>query len=207
MLDLIVIIAFGIAVIVACGFAFTWLSNFSGRWRVRDRTEEREFETFLRENHDPNFIPPEARRHSGGVLIPEASAQPALSTAPPAAPPWQPPPPPSQAPVPFGSFASVAEGGPADVAQRLIRLGLLRDFEGRLSLDGEPDGLIYRMKSGRVAVILPRLEAAAVLAQQARRFDVLFVALDNGGLLVVEDFQKRMGSLMNEGSPSFPGVR
>ena len=82
--------------------------------------------------------------------------------------------------------ASAALGGTAtDSAQavevvltRLRSGGLLVGLEGTLYLsDGQSEGKIIRLRDGKTAVVLPRLETAEFLARQIKRFDMCIVVL------------------------------
>jgi len=57
--------------------------------------------------------------------------------------------------------------------------GLLEGIEGAIYLsDGRSEGKIVRLRSGKMAVVLPYLESAEFLARQIKRFDLCIVALD-----------------------------
>jgi hypothetical protein len=109
----------------------------------------------------------------------------------------------SPAPPPAPSVAPPAQAvtgpvGPEEVARRLYGLRILTEREGRIPLMLPPDGLIYRMKRGGVAAILPRMESPEAMGHLAKRFDLVFAELPDGEVLVVERLQARLPTLMDD---------
>ncbi len=87
------------------------------------------------------------------------------------------------------------------VAQRLQSLAILEEQQGKVSLPVPPDGLIYRLKRGGAAVIVPRIESAEVMNHLTKRFDLVFIALGTEEILVLERFQSRLKELTDIGLP------
>lgn len=90
--------------------------------------------------------------------------------------------------------------GPEGVARRLQALQICTDFEGRLPLSLPPDGLIYGLRRGGLCAILPRQESSDVMHHYCRRFDLVFVELQDGDVLIYERLQNRIPELVEEKS-------
>ncbi len=96
--------------------------------------------------------------------------------------------------------ATPAEGASEDVeelAQRLYKLRIVTEMEGRIPLPLKPDGLIYRMRSGKTCGILPRLESEAQMQHFCKRFETVFTLGPSGEVLVVERLQTRLPELID----------
>ncbi|MBI1289932.1 hypothetical protein GC173_01635 [bacterium] len=101
-------------------------------------------------------------------------------------------------PGPSPAAGSGVPVGPEEVARRLYALRILTEKEGKIPLPIPPDGLIYRMKKGGIAAILPRLESPEVMSHLTKRFDMVFAELPNGEVLVLERLQGRLPTLMDD---------
>lgn len=86
---------------------------------------------------------------------------------------------------------------PEEFAKRLQALRIVEHVEGRIPMPMPPDGLIYRLRSGGLAAILPRLESAEFMNFQSRKYDKVFVLSGAGEILVVERFQQRLPELLD----------
>jgi hypothetical protein len=111
------------------------------------------------------------------TVSPESPARPAASDAAAAGGPQAGATPPASLAASGGTATDSAQAVEA-VLTKLRSGGLLVGLEGSLYLsDGQSEGKIIRLRDGKTAVVLPRLETAEFLARQIKRFDLCIVAL------------------------------
>jgi hypothetical protein len=84
-----------------------------------------------------------------------------------------------------------------DLAQRLMALRIIEEFQGRLALPTPPEGLIHRLRWRGAALLLPRVEHGDHLAQLTRRFEMVFCLTDSDEVVVVERLQTRIPTLID----------
>ena len=139
------------------------------------------------------------RREAKAVLL--ASPAPANPLPPNPAPPQATPPPltpvqPSHEPVAASAPPQPGLNPLEAAARRLQALGVILHLEGRVPMPIPPDGLIYRLKTGGLCAILPRVEGEATMLHLSRRFDMLVIVTSDGELLTCERFQNRVKDLV-----------
>lgn len=92
-----------------------------------------------------------------------------------------------------------------ELVSRLVKLGVVTGLEGRLPMPIPPDGLIYRLRSGGLALLLARLESEAFLAHQSRRYDHIFALSSAGEVLVITRVQQALVDLLDAPAAADPG--
>lgn len=132
-----------------------------------------------------------------GVAIPPPDKPPAETPAPATlvVPTKVSPPPPG---FPFGPPAAptagpVVETAAGDLGRRLQALGVFDSIEGTVPLPVPPDGVIWRLKRGGTALVLPRAESDATMAHFAQRFDYVIAPAAGGEALVVRRLENQIG--------------
>lgn len=186
-----VVFLLGLLTLVAVGF---W-----GRQVYRDRIAkvaalERAAEEAFEREALSEFRPP-------APAPPDAPPEPASAAPSGPAPAPAAPAPAASTPVP------AADGGDplAAFVQRLQGLGVAAYQEGSVPLAIPPAAPIVRLRTGGLAVVLPRMESDAVVEHMARRFDLVFVLAPGGKALVVERFDTRGPQLADRpAAPSLP---
>jgi len=86
-----------------------------------------------------------------------------------------------------GTEGAAPSGQTVEAILTRLRAGsLLEGIEGTLFLsDGQTEGKIIRLRGGKTAVVLPRMESAEFLARQIKRFDLCIVALGGDQTCVI----------------------
>lgn len=164
---------------------------------VFDSIEEASFERELIKTvlpAPPGAAPPESApapvQASAGAAPPAAP----FRFAPPAAvPPLTPASPSASMPAEVAAVVGVAAGAGADLGRRMQALGVFDVIEGSVPLPVPPDGVIWRLKAGGSALVLPRLEAESTMAHFARRFDFVIAPVAGGETLVVRRLEGQLG--------------
>lgn len=112
------------------------------------------------------------------------------------------PPPPGMVPPPLPANpitpAPASDGSLEELARRLQSLNVLSHSEGRIPMPIPPDGLIYRMRSGGLCALLPRLDGEDVLLHHARRFQMLVIQTRTNDPIIIERMQDRLPRLLDE---------
>ena len=83
-----------------------------------------------------------------------------------------------------------------DLANRLLRLNIMKDKEGSLPLSIQPHGLMGRLRAGGICALLPRTVGEEEMIHLTKRFDIVFVIGRNGEVLIMERFQTRLPQLL-----------
>ncbi|MCC5876331.1 MAG: hypothetical protein JJU11_08960 [Candidatus Sumerlaeia bacterium] len=116
--------------------------------------------------------------------------------------PSQHPPPPPAVPSPREPAPTASQGSklvrPSEIATRLQALKIVNSREGKVSLPIPPDGEIYGLIRGGSCLVLPRQESEALMHYFVRRFDLVIFPGPDGDLVVVERFQNRLPSLLDD---------
>lgn len=153
--------------------------------------------------------PPAAQQSISSREFAAATAPPAPAPPFPAAPMGRPAPPApaevSAAAAPSEEFTNqdtVEAESVEDLASRLQRLNIIGEREGTVRLAHQPDALMYRLRSGGLCLLMPRMEGEETMLRLTRRFDMLFVLCRRGEVLVLERYQSRLPALLD--SPGQP---
>jgi hypothetical protein len=173
-------IAFGIIAVTVLVIFVVWIVRTSGRTAQLRREAEEQERAFA----EAAIAQVQLEAKNPGFPIISPAGDPA-------------PTPPSPPPV-KDEPGSAGPSGPEALAKRLVKLRILTDFEGRIPFPLPPDGLIYRLRRGGSAAILPRLESAGIMEHLTRRFDLAFCETDKGEVLICERLQHRLPELIDD---------